>query len=95
MNTKNTKNLIQQYQKFSAMPVATLNALQPVAALLVLGLGGRFAALGLTVVNLVAVASLADIAPAALQQHVFWGRYWRPLPSLAPGGFRLMVFGRA
>src|SRR5664279_4739575 len=37
--------------------------------LLVLGLGGRFAALGLSVVNLVAVLSLADIAPAALQHH--------------------------
>ena len=41
--------------------------------LLVLGLGGRFAALGLFVVNAVAVISLAEIAPAALQQHVFWG----------------------
>ncbi len=41
--------------------------------LLVLGLGGRFAALGLSVVNAVAVISLADIAPAALQQHITWG----------------------
>ena len=41
--------------------------------LLVLGLGGRFAALGLSVVNIVAVISLSDIAPAALQQHVTWG----------------------
>jgi putative oxidoreductase len=41
--------------------------------LLVLGLGGRFSALGLFVVNAVAVVSLSDIAPAALQQHVFWG----------------------
>ena len=41
--------------------------------LLVLGLAGRFAALGLSVVNLVAVASLMEIAPAALQQHVTWG----------------------
>lgn len=40
--------------------------------LLVLGLFGRFAALGLFVVNIVAVISLADIAPAALQQHIFW-----------------------
>ena len=42
-------------------------------ALLVLGLAGRFAALGLSVVNAVAVLSLADIAPAALQQHITWG----------------------
>ena len=41
--------------------------------LLVLGLGGRFSALGLFVVNFVAVISLSEIAPAAFQQHVFWG----------------------
>jgi len=41
--------------------------------LLALGLGGRFAALGLTVVNIAAVLSLSDIAPAALQQHISWG----------------------
>ncbi len=41
--------------------------------LLVLGFCGRFAALGLFVVNAVAVIALTDIAPAALQQHVFWG----------------------
>lgn len=40
--------------------------------LLVLGLAGRFAALGLSVVNGVAVLALAEIAPAALQQHVTW-----------------------
>ena len=40
--------------------------------LLVLGLGGRFSALGLFVVNAVAVIALSEIAPAALQQHVFW-----------------------
>lgn len=41
--------------------------------LLLLGLGGRFGAVGLSVVNVVAVWSLAEIAPAALQQHVTWG----------------------
>ena len=41
--------------------------------LLVIGLGGRFSALGLFVVNAVAVISLSEVAPAALQQHVFWG----------------------
>jgi len=41
--------------------------------LLLLGLGGRFGALGLSVMNVVAVLSLAEIAPAALQQHVTWG----------------------
>lgn len=41
--------------------------------LLLLGAFGRFAALGLSVVNLVAAISLPDIAPAALQQHITWG----------------------
>ncbi|WP_310388908.1 DoxX family protein [Roseateles sp.] len=41
--------------------------------LLVLGLAGRFAALGLSVVNVMAVLSLSDIAPAALVGHQLWG----------------------
>jgi putative oxidoreductase len=41
--------------------------------LLVVGLCGRFAALGLFVVNAVAVIALTEIPPAAMQQHVFWG----------------------
>ena len=41
--------------------------------LLVFGLMGRFAALGLFVVNAIAVISLSEIAPAALQQHITWG----------------------
>lgn len=41
--------------------------------LLVLGLGGRFAAVGLSVVNLMAVLSLSELAPAALAGHQLWG----------------------
>ena len=41
--------------------------------LLALGLGARFGAAGLFVLNFVAVLSLADIAPAALAQHQLWG----------------------
>ena len=41
--------------------------------LLVIGLAGRFSALGLFVVNVVAVISLSEIAPAALQAHILWG----------------------
>ena len=41
--------------------------------LLVFGLFGRFAALGLFVMNIVAVISQTEIAPAALQQLQFWG----------------------
>ncbi|MDN3920545.1 DoxX family protein [Roseateles violae] len=43
------------------------------SVLLALGLCGRFAAAGLSVVNLVAVLSLAEIAPAALLGHQLWG----------------------
>lgn len=57
--------------------------------LLVLGLGGRFAALGLFVVNAVAVVSLQEIAPAALQQHVFWGSLLAGLAIFGPGAWSL------
>lgn len=57
--------------------------------LLVLGLGGRFAALGLFVVNAVAVVSLQEIAPAALQQHVFWGSLLAGLAIFGPGRWSL------
>jgi putative oxidoreductase len=57
--------------------------------LLVLGLGGRFAALGLFVVNAVAVISLQEIAPAALQQHIFWGSLLAGLAIYGPGSWSL------
>lgn len=41
--------------------------------LIILGLGSRFAAAGLTVVNIVAVVSLEAIAPAAYTLHIVWG----------------------
>lgn len=41
--------------------------------LLVLGLGGRFAAFGLFVLNIVAALSLAELSAAGAQQHVFLG----------------------
>ncbi len=57
--------------------------------LLALGLGGRFAALGLSVMNGVAVLSLADIAPAALQQHQFWGALLLGIAVFGPGRLAL------
>lgn len=57
--------------------------------LLVLGLGGRFAALGLSVVNVVAVLSLAEIAPAALQQHISWGIVLAALAVFGSGAWTL------
>lgn len=61
--------------------------LLPVA--LVLGLGSRFAALGLFVVNAVAVVALPDITDAALQQHVFWGSLLLGLMLWGPGRWSL------
>jgi putative oxidoreductase len=57
--------------------------------LLALGLFGRFAAAGLMVVNAVAVLSLSDIAPAALQQHQFWGSLMLGLLLWGPGRWSL------
>ena len=57
--------------------------------LLAFGLAGRFAAAGLTVVNLVAVASLAEIAPAALAQHQLWGALLVGLLLWGPGRWSL------
>lgn len=53
--------------------------------LLVMGLFGRFAALGLMVVNIMAALSLPDIADAALQQHEFWGSLILGLALWGPG----------
>ncbi|MGQ0657556.1 MAG: DoxX family protein [Chromatiales bacterium] len=41
--------------------------------LLVLGLGGRFAAFVLFVFNIIAVISYPDLNPAGLEQHKVWG----------------------
>jgi putative oxidoreductase len=57
--------------------------------LLVLGLAGRFSALGLFVVNAVAVIALSEIAPAALQQHVFWGALLAGLAIYGSGPWSL------
>jgi putative oxidoreductase len=57
--------------------------------LLALGLGSRFAALGLSVVNVMAVLSLSDIAPAALQQHILWGTLLVGVAVFGPGGLAL------
>ena len=71
-----------------AAPLGTTGELV-LPILLVLGLGGRFAALGLFVVNLMAALSLEDIAPAALQQHVFWGSLLAGLAIYGTGKWSL------
>lgn len=60
--------------------------------LLALGLAGRLAALGLFVVNAVAVVSLMEIAPAALQQHLLWGCLLIVLLLWGPGRWSLDRF---
>lgn len=57
--------------------------------LVLLGLAGRFSALGLFVVNAVAVIALSEIAPAALQQHIFWGALLAGLAIYGPGAWSL------
>ena len=57
--------------------------------LLVLGISGRAAALGLFIVNAVAVISLSEIGDAALQQHVFWGSLLLGLMLWGPGRWSL------
>ena len=57
--------------------------------LLVLGLFGRFAAAGLSIMNVVAVLSLADIPEPALQGHVFWGSLLALLLLWGPGAISL------
>ncbi|MEY4906544.1 MAG: hypothetical protein RL260_262 [Pseudomonadota bacterium] len=53
--------------------------------LLVLGLGGRFAALGLSVMNVVAVLSVPDMPEPAFALHVFWGSLLAGLVLWGPG----------
>lgn len=57
--------------------------------LLVLGLGGRLAALGLSVVNVVAVLSVPEMPEPALALHVFWGSLLAGLVLWGPGRWSL------
>jgi putative oxidoreductase len=61
---------------------------------LILGLGGRFAALGLFAVNLMAVVSYAHVLlgegfEAALGQHYLWGFMLMILAVYGPGRWSL------
>lgn len=60
--------------------------------LLVFGLFGRFAAAGLSVVNVVAVLSLTDIPEPALLGHLFWGSLLLALLLWGPGAISLDRF---
>lgn len=54
-------------------------------ALILLGLGGRFAAAGLSILNVVAVISVEDMPIPAFQLHVFWGSVLAALLLWGPG----------
>ncbi|MBN9369638.1 MULTISPECIES: DoxX family protein [Hydrogenophaga] len=71
-----------------AAPLGTAGELV-LPVLLALGLAGRFSALGLSVVNVVAVLSLSEIAPAAFQQHLTWGALLAALALFGPGRWSL------
>jgi putative oxidoreductase len=53
--------------------------------LLVLGLAGRFAAAGLSVVNVVAATSFPDISDLGLQDHLLWGMLLLVILAHGPG----------
>jgi putative oxidoreductase len=57
--------------------------------LLVAGLFGRFAAAGLSVLNVVALISLMDVPDAALMGHVFWASLLGFLLVWGPGALSL------
>lgn len=57
--------------------------------LLVIGVASRFSALGLFIVNIVAVISLEDIAPAAYAAHVLWGVLLAQVVIFSGGRFAL------
>lgn len=62
--------------------------------LLFLGLATRFSALGLSIVNIVAVLSLEDIAPAAFTLHVLWGALLAQLALFGSGKVSLDFLAR-
>jgi putative oxidoreductase len=67
--------------------------------LLILGLFGRFAAVGLLAVNVMAVVSYAHVLltpgfEAALGQHYFWGALLVMLALYGPGKFSLDAWFR-
>ena len=67
--------------------------------LLIVGLFGRFAAVGLLAVNVMAVVSYAHVLltpgfEAALGQHYFWGALLVMLALYGPGKFSLDAWSR-
>jgi putative oxidoreductase len=59
------------------------------SVLLVLGLFGRFAAAGLSILNVVAVISYADLSEAGVNQHISWGILLGVLLILSHGNWSI------
>lgn len=57
--------------------------------LLVLGLFGRFAAAGLSILNVVAVISYAGLSEAGINQHISWGILLGVLLILSRGNWSI------
>lgn len=57
--------------------------------LLALGLGGRFAALGLFLFNIVAVISYPDLSDSGRQFHILWGMLLAMTMTHGPGRLSL------
>lgn len=55
------------------------------SSLLLVGLFGRFAALGLSVLNVVAFISLPEVSDPIVMQHQFWGSLLLALALWGPG----------
>ena len=55
------------------------------STLLILGLGGRAAAIGLLFVNTVAVISYPDLSPTGLKDHILWGALLLVVAIYGPG----------
>jgi putative oxidoreductase len=64
--------------------------------LLAFGLLGRFSAIGLCIVNIMAAISLSDIPPAALSQHILWGSLLAMIAISGVGKYSIdaWLFGR-
>jgi putative oxidoreductase len=60
--------------------------------LLVFGLFGRLAGIGISLVNIVAVLSLSDIPPAAYNLHLVWGAVALPIIFWGSGRLSLDAF---
>jgi len=60
--------------------------------LLIAGLGSRFAAAGLFILNIVAATSYPDISDVGLKDHYYWGGLLAVLAIVGPGRAALDTF---